>query len=62
MTLHAASVSFSYGAHEVLRDLDCELAQGRITAIVGANASGKSTLQGRRDDYARDARFAWPAP
>jgi iron complex transport system ATP-binding protein len=44
MTLHAASVSFSYGAHEVLRGLDCELAEGRITAIVGANASGKSTL------------------
>ena len=44
MTLHAASVFFSYGAHEVLRDLDCELADGRITAIVGANASGKSTL------------------
>ena len=44
MTLSAQSVSFAYGQHEVLRGLDCELAEGRITAIVGANASGKSTL------------------
>ena len=44
MTLHAQSVSFAYGHHEVLRGLDCELADGAITAIVGANASGKSTL------------------
>jgi iron complex transport system ATP-binding protein len=44
MTLHADSVSFAYGRHEVLRGLDCELAEGQITAIVGANASGKSTL------------------
>lgn len=44
MTLHAQSVSFAYGRHEVLRGLDCELAEGEITAIVGANASGKSTL------------------
>jgi iron complex transport system ATP-binding protein len=44
MTLRADSVSFAYGDRQVLRALDCELAEGRITAIVGANASGKSTL------------------
>jgi len=44
MTLHAADVSFAYGPREVLRELDCAFPAGRITAIVGANASGKSTL------------------
>ncbi len=44
MTLQADSLSFSYGRHEVLRGLDFVLLEGRITAIVGANASGKSTL------------------
>ena len=44
MTLDAQSVSFAYGRHEVLKGLNCTLAEGRITAIVGANASGKSTL------------------
>ncbi len=44
MSLQAQSLSFAYGSHVVLRGLDCELAEGRITAIVGANASGKSTL------------------
>ena len=44
MTLHAADVSFAYGPREVLRELDCAFPAGGITAIVGANASGKSTL------------------
>ncbi|MDP1850586.1 MAG: ABC transporter ATP-binding protein, partial [Solirubrobacteraceae bacterium] len=44
MKLHAADVSFAYGSRKVLRDLDCAFPNGRITAIVGANASGKSTL------------------
>jgi iron complex transport system ATP-binding protein len=44
MKVHAADVSFAYGRREVLRGLDCEFPEGRITAIVGANASGKSTL------------------
>ena len=42
--LRADSVSFAYGSREVLRGLDFVLPEGRITAIVGANASGKSTL------------------
>lgn len=44
MKLHASDVSFSYGRQPVLRALDCEIPEGLITAIVGANASGKSTL------------------
>jgi iron complex transport system ATP-binding protein len=44
MKLHAAEVSFAYGHREVLRELDCAFPDGKITAIVGANASGKSTL------------------
>ena len=44
MKLQAADVSFAYGRREVLRELDCAFPDGRITAIVGANASGKSTL------------------
>ena len=33
-----------YGKREVLEGIDLELLSGKITAIVGANASGKSTL------------------
>jgi len=33
-----------YGAHEVLRGLDLEVAAGRVTAIVGPNGTGKTTL------------------
>ncbi len=44
MKLRAANVSFAYGQRAVLRELDCAFPEGRITAIVGANASGKSTL------------------
>src|SRR5687768_16086464 len=44
MRLKAADVSFAYGRREVLRGLDCTFPDEQITAIVGANASGKSTL------------------
>jgi iron complex transport system ATP-binding protein len=44
MKLRAADVSFAYGSRVVLRGLECAFPDGRITAIVGANASGKSTL------------------
>ncbi|MEV6273982.1 ABC transporter ATP-binding protein [Nocardia sp. NPDC051832] len=38
-------VGFAYRAgHEVLRDIDLELAPGTITALVGPSGSGKSTL------------------
>ncbi|MFF3225039.1 ABC transporter ATP-binding protein [Nocardia suismassiliense] len=39
------SVCFGYRAdHQVLRDVDIELAPGTITALVGPSGSGKSTL------------------
>jgi iron complex transport system ATP-binding protein len=43
-TLVARGLSLAYGPHPVVRDLDLALPRGRFTAIVGANASGKSTL------------------
>jgi iron complex transport system ATP-binding protein len=42
--LSARGLSLGYGAHEVVRGLDLDLPAGRITAIVGPNACGKSTL------------------
>ena len=42
--LVAEQLSAGYGDATVLRDLDLIVAPGRITAIVGANACGKSTL------------------
>ena len=33
-----------FGALEVLRDLDLSVARGRITAVAGPNAAGKTTL------------------
>lgn len=43
-SLRASGLSAGYGAATVLHDIDLEIAPGRITAIVGANACGKSTL------------------
>jgi iron complex transport system ATP-binding protein len=42
--LEAKSLSAGYGENLVLQDLDLVIPCGRITAIVGANACGKSTL------------------
>lgn len=44
MGLRADELSVGYGDRAVLDALTCEVQAGRITAIVGANASGKSTL------------------
>ncbi len=39
------NLSFSYGSGEpVLRDLSLTIPQGKITAVIGANGCGKSTL------------------
>tara|TARA_R110002020_G_scaffold16823_2_gene59314 strand:+ start:7179 stop:8066 length:888 start_codon:yes stop_codon:yes gene_type:complete len=43
-TLTATSLSFGYDDALVLQGLDLAIAPGSITAIVGANACGKSTL------------------
>lgn len=43
-TLEAHGLSTGYGTDNILHDLDLTVPPGRITAIVGANACGKSTL------------------
>ncbi|MGY5766341.1 ABC transporter ATP-binding protein [Brachybacterium sp. DNPG3] len=43
-TLVAEDLTVGYDDRSVIRGLDLELVPGRITAIVGANACGKSTL------------------
>jgi phospholipid/cholesterol/gamma-HCH transport system ATP-binding protein len=37
-------VSFSYGDHVVLRDINLRIPQGTLTAIMGGSGSGKTTL------------------
>ena len=44
MNLRAAGLTVGYGEREVLRGVDVPAPAGQITAIVGANACGKSTL------------------
>ena len=39
-----AGLTKRYGAQQVLRGLDLEVAAGRVTAIVGPNGTGKTTL------------------
>ncbi|MDN4161690.1 ABC transporter ATP-binding protein [Nocardioides abyssi] len=43
-TLTVADLSLGYGDRTVIESLDLVLPPGRVTAIVGANACGKSTL------------------
>lgn len=43
-TLHAEAVTLGYGDRTIVDGLDLQLPPGRVTAIVGANACGKSTL------------------
>ncbi|TYP90664.1 ABC transporter ATP-binding protein [Blastococcus xanthinilyticus] len=43
-TLAAEKLTLGYGERTVIEDLDLVVPPGRITAIVGANACGKSTL------------------
>lgn len=38
------NLSFSYGKHQVLKELDVSLHEGKITTLIGANGCGKSTL------------------
>jgi iron complex transport system ATP-binding protein len=42
--LRTERLTLAYDGEPVVRELDLELLPGRITAIVGANACGKSTL------------------
>ena len=36
-------VAFSYGSAPFIRELSCEMADGRVTGLLGPNGSGKST-------------------
>lgn len=38
------NLSFAYGKQQVLKNLDLELHEGKITTLIGANGYGKSTL------------------
>ena len=42
--LEIRHLSKSFGSHEVLRDIDFDVARGDVTSIIGASGSGKSTL------------------
>lgn len=42
--VQACGVSFSYGVHQVLREVSFQLRHQQITAVVGPSGSGKSTL------------------
>src|SRR6476661_8668768 len=42
--LSAEGISFAYGAHRVLEDVELEVSPGEFTALVGPNGAGKSTL------------------
>jgi phospholipid/cholesterol/gamma-HCH transport system ATP-binding protein len=37
-------LAFSYGMHEIFRDVDMTIPRGRIVGIMGASGSGKTTL------------------
>jgi ABC-2 type transport system ATP-binding protein len=42
--IHIRGLSARYGFRRVLEDLDLDLPEGSVTALVGANGAGKSTL------------------
>ena len=44
MVLETKNLSSSYDASEIITGLDLQIRQGKITALVGANGSGKSTI------------------
>ena len=44
MTLAIHNLKFNFGRTSVLRDINVQARPGRITALIGPNAAGKSTL------------------
>ena len=44
MNLSAEKISVTLGGKEILRDVSCDFADGKRTAIIGPNGAGKSTL------------------
>ena len=43
-TISAASIQVAYNQKVIIDGLDCQLAEGKITTIIGSNGCGKSTL------------------
>lgn len=44
MIIETRNLGFTYGQERILDGLDLAIPEGRITALVGANGSGKSTI------------------
>ena len=44
LMLTVDQLCFSYGAHEILRDITFEAGEGQLCALFGPNGSGKTTL------------------
>lgn len=44
MKLDVNDLSFSYGAHQVLREISLTAREGEVLTILGANGTGKTTL------------------
>ncbi len=42
--LRTENLDVGYGRRIILRDVEVEIRQGELTAVLGPNASGKSTL------------------
>ena len=42
--LNLKNISKSYGSHQVLKDINLEVREGEIHALIGENGAGKSTL------------------
>ena len=44
MSVKIENLSFSYGSHEVLRDISIDVEEGTLVNVLGPNGTGKSTL------------------
>ena len=42
--MEARDLFFSYGKNQILKGVNIQIKEGKITTILGANGSGKSTL------------------
>lgn len=44
MSVKIENLSFSYGSHEVLKDISIDVEEGTLVNVLGPNGTGKSTL------------------